>query len=115
MVAFIGDIDVAIGIHGNAVDIAKSHFPFFEVAGLIRSACEEPELIGFIDGGLEKEEEIACIVHVILRGFGENSAECGIRPSAGAEEAPVEASGGEGAQSAGRCDQRGEVDFVALK
>ena len=95
VVALVGDIDVAIGIHCDAVDILEEDFTVFEIAGFVRGAGEEPELVGFVNGGLEEEEEIPCVVHEVLRAFGENSAECGIRPSARPEEAAVEASGGE--------------------
>ena len=101
MVALVGDIDVAVGIHGDAVDFIEEDFAVFEKTRFLGCACEEPELVGLVNGWLEDEEEVAQIVRVILGGARKNPAECGVRPSAGTEEASVEASGGESAETAG--------------
>jgi hypothetical protein len=52
MISLVGDIDVAVGIHSDAVDVIEEDLAIFEVAGFIGCAGEEPELVGFVNGRL---------------------------------------------------------------
>ena len=115
MVSLIGHIDVAIGIHGDAVDLIEEDLTILEIAGFVGSAGEEPELVGFVNGGLQDEDEIAGVVRVVLRGPGKNPPEGGIRPSVWAKESPVEARGGQRAGRTGRADEAGEINVRSLE